>query len=89
MDDLPRIRSVIADKAGWILHIDWSDGKKSSVDLGHLVQNSKHFQCFATEPEAFRKVYSVTFGSGIAWENGLDFSAAALKRLPDRSARDA
>lgn len=83
MDDLLRIKAVTPAKKGWILHVVWSDGTKSRIDLTGLVHRSKHFRVFLDDPDAFRKVAPVNFGSGIGWQNGLDYSAATLRTLAE------
>lgn len=82
MDALPRVKSVTARK-GWILDIVWDDSRKSRVDFTGLIHRSRHFDIFARDPEAFRKVAPVNFGSGIGWENGLDYSASTLQTLAE------
>lgn len=83
MDTLPRVKSVTASKKGWFLEIVWADNRKSRVDLTGLVYRSRHFRVFVDDPKAFQKVSPVNFGSGIGWENGLDYSAATLQTLAE------
>jgi hypothetical protein len=83
MEKLPRVKSVTAGKKGWILHVVWSDGGKSRIDLTGLVHRSKHFRVFIDDLKAFHKVAPVNFGSGIGWENGLDYSATTLRTLAE------
>lgn len=79
---LPRVKSVSSAKH-FALNIEWQDGSRSKADLTGLVHSSRHFGRFATDMAAFRKVRPDEFGTGIEWENGLDYSAAALKTLAD------
>ena len=82
---LPRVKKVGASrKAPLSLDVTWSDGEKSHIDLTGLVHSSRHFRVFADDAPAFRKVRPVGFGSGIGWNNGLDYSAATLKTLADQ-----
>jgi hypothetical protein len=82
---LPRVKAV---KAGpkFTLDIEWADGRKSKADLAGLIHDSKHFRVFADDEKAFRNVKPVSWGNGIEWDNGLDFSANALKKLSDVTA---
>lgn len=78
--DFPRVKSVTAGK-GFTLNVEWRDGTHAKVDLTGLVHSSRHFRSFADDPLAFRRVKPDEFGSGIEWDNGLDYSAASLKTL--------
>ncbi len=82
MEKLPRVKSVSARK-GWMLDVVWDNSRKSRVDLTGLIHRSRHFGVFVHDPEAFRKVAPVNFGSGIGWENGLDYSASTLQTLAE------
>ena len=83
MKALPRIKAVSPGRAPLTLKVEWADGEKSKVDLTGLVHQSRHFQGFAEDPVAFRQVKPDEFGTGIEWENGLDYSARTLKTLAD------
>ncbi|HXC54808.1 MAG TPA: hypothetical protein VNU97_05910 [Rhizomicrobium sp.] len=78
---LPRIKSVQAARAPLLLDVVWGDGTKSRIDMTGLVHSSRHFKVFAQDAAAFRRVKPVGYGSGIGWENGLDYSAATLRTL--------
>lgn len=75
-----RIVSVDA-LTGFRLNVVWTDGTNSRVDLSELVDDSRHFASFATNPSAFQTVSVVGSGTGIGWQNGLDISAVTLVRL--------
>ena len=81
---LPRVKAVEAAKAPLSLRVTWNDGTRSDVDLTGLVHSSRHFGGFADDPEAFRRVKPVGYGSGIGWDNGLDYSAATLRTLAEQ-----
>src|ERR1700761_5649313 len=83
MDTLPRVKSVTASKKGWSLEVVWTDNRKSRVDFTGLVHRSKHFRIFVDDPKAFQKVTPVNYGSGIGWDNGLDYSAITLQTLAE------
>jgi hypothetical protein len=82
-EQLPRVRSVSAAKASWTLDVVWADGGKSRVDLTGLIHRSRHFRVFLDDPAGFRKVSVTEWGSGVEWENGLDYSADTLKMIAD------
>ena len=83
IDDLPRLKSIRAGKASWTLDVVWKDGSRDSIDLTGLVHRSRHFRQFLSEPTAFRKVKVIDWGAGIAWDNGLDYSAATLRTIAE------
>jgi len=68
-------------KNGFILELEWTNGRKSRVNLSGLIMASKHFRVFANDQEAFKAIEIVNWGDGIAWENGLDYSAENLMRI--------
>jgi hypothetical protein len=81
--DLPRVKSVKAGRASWVLDIVWRDGSRDCVDLTGLVHRSRHFRQFLGEPATFKRVKVVDWGAGVGWANGLDFSADTLKTMAD------
>jgi hypothetical protein len=82
MTSMPRVRQVKAGK-GFALQVKWHDGSRVTVDLTGLIHHSRHFRRFVEHPEEFAQVRPVAMGSGIGWDNGLDYSAATLKTLAD------
>ncbi|MEI9990898.1 MAG: hypothetical protein WDM86_12735 [Rhizomicrobium sp.] len=80
----PRVKAVEAAKEKLSLRVTWDDGTKSRVDLTGLVHSSRHFAGFAEDQAAFRRVRPVGYGSGIGWDNGLDYSAATLRTLAEQ-----
>lgn len=78
---LPRVKSVRADRKPFTLKLEWADGERSKVDLTGLVHRSRHFKVFADDPKAFACVKPDEFGTGIEWDNGLDYSAQTLRSL--------
>ncbi|SRR6266849_91425 len=83
IDALPRIRSVRAARAPWMLNVVWADGTKDCVDLTGLIYRSRHFRVFLDDPPAFRRVQVADFGGGVAWKNGLDYGADTLRMMAD------
>lgn len=83
-----RVKSVRATKL-FTLNIEWQDGSRSTVDMTRLVRKSRHFRLFDSDVAAFRKVKPDKFGNGIEWKNGLDYSAASLRALSQRSTANA
>jgi hypothetical protein len=79
-----RINSVKAVRGGaYKLSVTWADESKSIVDLTGLIHSSENFRVFAQEPNTFKDVNVVNFGTGIGWSNGLDYGADTLKTLAD------
>lgn len=83
-DLLSRVKAVEAAKAPLSLRITWGDGTRSDVDLTGLIHSSRHFAVFSRDTAAFRRVKPVSYGSGIGWDNGLDYSAATLRTLAEQ-----
>jgi hypothetical protein len=83
MTELPRVKAVSAAKAPYVLNVSWTDGTKSKVDLTGLIHSSRHFKVFSEDRGAFEKVKPDEFGTGIEWENGLDYAAATLHILAE------
>lgn len=83
--DLPRIKSVTASKKQPLsLDVTWHDGTRSRIDMTGLVHTSRHFKVFAQDAASFRRVKPVGYGTGIGWDNGLDYSAATLRTLAEQ-----
>ena len=83
MDTLPRVKAVSAARAPWALNVVWADGAKDRIDLTGLIYRSRHFRVFLDDPAAFRRVSLAPYGSGVEWENGLDYGADTLKTMAD------
>lgn len=66
---------------GFTLRVKFNDGQTTDADLSGLIAKSRHFGVFADDPAAFQTVKIISEGGGIGWDNGLDYSAGALKRL--------
>jgi len=81
-DGMARVKAV---KPGddFTLDIEWADGTRTKADLTGLIHSSRHFSVFAEDARAFQHVKPVSWGDGIEWENGLDYSANTLKELAD------
>lgn len=80
---LPRIKSASPDRTALTLKVEWVDGRKSKIDLTGLVHSSRHFHVFTEDQEAFRTMKVDEFGTGVEWDNGLDYSAANLARMAE------
>lgn len=81
MEPTARVKAVSAARKPLSLNVTWDGGEKSVIDLTGLVYRSRHFRVFLDDAAAFKKVKVVDFGSGIGWENGLDYAADTLKLL--------
>jgi hypothetical protein len=81
MIELRRIKAVRA-LPGHQLHVTWRDGNSDSVDMTGVVN---HLPLFAPlkDAAAFAAVRPVAYGSGIEWQNGLDYSADSLASLAE------
>jgi hypothetical protein len=78
-----RLAKVEPGDGPFTLVLTWKDGTTQSVDLSGLVAGSRHFRRFSDEPGTFRDARVVNWGHGIAWPNGLDYSAENLARIAE------
>jgi hypothetical protein len=65
----------------FILRVTFNGGVRGDADMTGLIHKSRHFDVFKNDPEAFARAEIVNHGSGVAWPNGLDYSAGALERM--------
>ena len=84
----PVVHLVAAERLDvpW-LRLTWDDGEMRDVDLSPWLTGSALLQMVAA-PEVFRDFEIVHDGGGIAWVNGVDFCAQALRQLADRQLVD-
>ena len=70
------------------LRVTWTDGETREVDLAPWMTRHVVLEMLRI-PEVFRDVAVIEGGSGVAWPNGADFCAQALRELADgqRAAR--
>ena len=82
-ENMKRLESITVLEQPFTLLLQWQTGTQQNADLSGLVDLSRHFSIFANDPAAFAKVRIINWGHGIAWENGLDFSAENLASIAD------
>jgi hypothetical protein len=68
------------------LRLTWDDGVTREVDVSAWLTHHPLLQMLNV-PEVFRDVGLVEGGSGIAWANGADFCADALRLLSDEQVK--
>jgi hypothetical protein len=73
-----RLENVTPGDAQFTLVLKWRNGTVQTVDLSGLIAESRHFRRFLDEPDTFHDVRVGNWGHGIAWSNGLDYSASNL-----------
>lgn len=83
MSEIKRLKQVMPGEADFTLVLIWKDETQQVVDLSGLVAASPHFRRFLKEKNTFRDVSIINWGHGIAWPNGLDYSADNLARIAD------
>lgn len=79
-----RIASVAA-LPGHRLAVVWQDGGEAAVDLTGVVQRLDYFAGLKDEA-AFARVAVVDYGTGIEWENGIDYAADSIEMLASEQA---
>jgi hypothetical protein len=85
-EKMRRLESITVSEKAFTLLLQWQSADRQLADLSGLIALSRHFSVFANDPAAFAKVRVINWGHGIAWENGLDFSAENLARIADEQA---
>lgn len=84
--DIPRLTDVRPDDhSPFVLHATFSDGAIRRIDMAGVVHRLRAFAPLRDE-NAFRRVRVVNAGGGIAWNDSLDYSAAALRALGEEQA---
>ena len=81
MNALRRVDSVAAE-APCTLRITWRDGQVDAIDMAGVIAAFGPFAPLKDEA-AFRSVRVADWGSGVEWDNGLDFSSDSLERLAE------
>ena len=77
MSELPKITSVTAPRPG-VLEVVWRDGMRRQVDVSDRMRGHP-LLLGLRDPEMFAKVEIDEFGTGVAWPNGADLCADALR----------
>lgn len=81
MTDLPRLDSV-RPTGPCRLRVKWRNGRSEAIDLTGVIRAFPPFAALG-DPEAFRRVTVTGHGTGIAWANGLDYSAESLHEIAE------
>jgi len=81
---MTEMRRIAAARAlpGYRLTITWQDGGNDIVDLTGVVTTVPLFAALRDEA-TFADVQVVAYGSGIEWNNGLDYSADSLAHFAE------
>lgn len=82
LERLPRIRRVRPGDGALTLVIDWVGGGRDTVDLTGVIARFSPFAPLA-DPAVFATARPVFRGTGIGWENGLDYSGSNLALLAE------
>jgi hypothetical protein len=81
MNTLRRIKSVTTESP-YQLHVTWKDGATDLIDLTGIVDGLEYFTSLR-DPKLFATVQVIDHGSGVEWENGLDYSSDSLAYLAE------
>lgn len=74
-----RIATATA-QPGYRLAITWQDGATAIIDMTGVVHKNPFFASLKDEA-AFAAVSVIDYGTGIEWDNGIDYSADSLEML--------
>ena len=64
------------------MRITWRDGRTDFVDMAGVVAAFAPFEPLR-DPPAFAAVHVADWGSGVEWDNGLDYASDSLDRLAE------
>lgn len=76
------LEGIKAGEKPFTLYVTFAGEGQTVVDMTGVVFRLKPFSPLRNN-ETFRHVRVINHGGGIAWENGLDYSAEALHRLSE------
>jgi len=79
--ELPRILSAEPETDRQISLV-WTSGERKTVDLAPVLQSRRIYIRLRTDDALFRTLKVSPFGDAIEWEDGTDFSALWLSKLP-------
>jgi hypothetical protein len=80
-DPLPRLASVVPLE-GRKVEVVFDDGRRKVVDLAPALESRRFYIPLRNDNTLFRSFSISSYGDAIEWDNGLDFSAVWLDRLP-------
>ena len=81
MNTLRRVDSVRAE-APYTLRVTWRDGQTDVIDMEGVISAFEPFAPLKNEA-AFTTVRVADWGSGVEWDNGLDYSSDSLEHLAE------
>lgn len=79
MNTLRRVESIIAESS-YKLRITWRDRQVDVVDMKGVISAFEPFSSLKNK-DVFASVRVADWGSGIEWNNGLDYSSDSLDHL--------
>ncbi len=69
------------------LTVTWRSGGTDTIDLAGMIDDFAPFRPLE-DPALFAQARIVAYGGGIAWPNGVDFSADSLHELAEEQRRE-
>lgn len=78
---LPRLAAVRVLE-GRKLHVVFEDGREKTVDLAPALESRRFYIPLRDDDALFRSFRLSAYRDAIEWQNGLDFSALWLEKLP-------
>ncbi len=84
--NLPRIKSVKADDRPLTLHVRWTTGEESHVDVAAMIGAYRRYEPLRRSPDMFRDVRLGDLGTDIVWTDDIDMAADTVWRLVQEQA---
>lgn len=78
---IPRIEAVEAGPRPLTLHIRWTHGEDSVIDVAGMIQAFRLFTPLRADPKLFAAVKIGEHGTHVAWSDDMDMAANTLWRL--------
>jgi DNA-binding transcriptional regulator YiaG len=78
---IPRIEAVEAGEQPFTLHIRWTHGEESLIDVSGMIATFRVFTPLRSDREMFAAVKVGEYGTHIAWSEDIDMAASTLWRL--------
>ena len=78
---LPTIEAVAPGTDPLTLHIRWSGGGASTIDIAAPINTYRLYQKIRHEPALFARVRVGEYGADVVWDDGIDMAADMLWHL--------
>ncbi len=78
---IPRIEDVTVGEPPFTLHVRWTHGEDSVIDISGMIETFLMYAPLRSDPARFATVKVGEYGTHIAWTEEIDMAASTLWRL--------